>query len=184
MDILDEHGLEQLQRKPSRKDNILDLYITNNSSLVKACDTVPGISDHNMIIIDSDIEPSYSKPKRRTIHLFKKANVEKVKQKIRTLSNKIIEMNNTVEIKWSELKQGIEDIMKKDIPSKMTSKRHNLPWITHKTRRQINRKHKFFQRAKKTNKEEDWEKFREIKRKTQNETRQSHNRKINRRKEQ
>ena len=55
----------------------------------------------------------------------------------------------------------------------MTSKRHNLPWITHKTRKQINRKHKLFQRAKKTNKEEDWENYREIKRITQKETRQS-----------
>jgi hypothetical protein len=53
------------------------------------------------------------------------------------------------------------------------SKRHNLPWITHKTRKQINRKHKLFQRAKKTNKEEDWENYREIKRITQKETRQS-----------
>jgi hypothetical protein len=49
------------------------------------------------------------------------------------------------------ISKSLEDIMKKDIPSKMTSKRHNLPWITHKTRKQINRKHKLFQRAKKTN---------------------------------
>jgi hypothetical protein len=56
--------MEQLQLKPSRENNILDLFLTNQPSIVKSCNTIPGISDHNIIIVDTDLEPRYNKSKR------------------------------------------------------------------------------------------------------------------------
>jgi hypothetical protein len=51
IEIIEDSGMEQLQLKPSRENNILDLFLTNQPSLVKSCNTIPGISDHNMIIV-------------------------------------------------------------------------------------------------------------------------------------
>jgi hypothetical protein len=36
---------------------------------------------------------------------------------------------------WEKLKHGIYEVMEKNIPSKLTSNRHNLPWINHKLKR-------------------------------------------------
>ena len=56
-----ELGFEQMQLSPSRESNILDLYFTTYPSLVKSCYTVPGISDHHMVVVDCDVKPRYKK---------------------------------------------------------------------------------------------------------------------------
>ena len=43
---LNNHFFSQLQRQPTREDNVLDLYITNKPSLVKSMYNVPNIPDH------------------------------------------------------------------------------------------------------------------------------------------
>jgi hypothetical protein len=48
-------------------------------------------------------------------------------------------------------------------PSKQTSRRHNLPWLTPKDKRLIKKKNRLFQHAKQTNKEEDWQNIENIK---------------------
>lgn len=49
---LEEHNLNQLQRIPTRLDAILDLYCTNKPGLLKSINTVPGFSDHDLIVVD------------------------------------------------------------------------------------------------------------------------------------
>ena len=174
LDITEENGLEQMQMKPSRLENTLDLYFTTNPSLVKSCDTIPGISDHNMIVIDSDIKPRYNTTKRRKIYQYKKANWTDIHTKMEELGKTITECTGSVQQKWDMLKKGIEDIMNVNIPTKLTSKKHNLPWITPRLRKQIRKKHKLFQKAGKSQKKEDWDKYRTQKRATQKQIRQAH----------
>ena len=61
LDMEQELGFEQMQLSPSRESNILDLYFTTYQSLVKSCYTVPGISDHHMVVVDCDVKPRYKK---------------------------------------------------------------------------------------------------------------------------
>ena len=49
-------SLSQLQLEPTRGENILDLYLTNRPGLVKNIQTIPGICDHNMIIVDTEFK--------------------------------------------------------------------------------------------------------------------------------
>ena len=51
-DMAQELGLEQMQLNHSRENNILDLYFTTYPSLVKSCNTVPGISDNHTVVVD------------------------------------------------------------------------------------------------------------------------------------
>ena len=71
LDMEQELGFEQMQLSPSRESNILDLYFTTYPSLVKSCYTVPGISDHHMVVVDCDVKPRYKKKKKKIIYLKK-----------------------------------------------------------------------------------------------------------------
>lgn len=61
LDTLRYLGLEQLVDFPTRKDNILDIFCTNQPSLITKIKSIPGISDHNIVFVDV-----ICKPKRAT----------------------------------------------------------------------------------------------------------------------
>ena len=86
----------------TRQDNILDLVFTNNPSLVKSSTSVPGISDHAMVVTDCDIKPVYNKHDPRKVYLFSKANLEEIYSAFENLSIKIQNM--------VKLKDSLEEI--------------------------------------------------------------------------
>lgn len=62
--IVDEFSFDQMVNKPTRKKNILDLFLTINSSLIQQSIVAPGVSDHDEIpIIDMATRPKINKPK-------------------------------------------------------------------------------------------------------------------------
>ena len=72
----------------------------------------------------------------------------------------------SVEEKWTELKNGINNTLGLNVPKKLTPNRHNLPWLSNKDKKMIRKKHQLFQRAKKTERTENWNKYRLQKRVT------------------
>ena len=78
LDMVQEHGLEQMQLNPSRENDILDLYFTTYPSLAKSCNTVPGISDHHMVVVDCNVKPIYNKPKYRKLYIYKKVKQDPI----------------------------------------------------------------------------------------------------------
>ena len=77
-DMVQEHGLEQMQLHPSRESNILDLYFTTYPSLVKFCYTVPGIYVHHMVVVDCDVKLDIE-TKDRKLYIYKKAKWTNIK---------------------------------------------------------------------------------------------------------
>ena len=64
--VLAEAGLTQMQRDPTRGQNLLDLFCCNKPSLVKSRISIPGISDHSIVLADCDLKtPITNKPQRR-----------------------------------------------------------------------------------------------------------------------
>ena len=47
-DLINDHGLQQLVREPTREDNTLDLYLTNCPRLIPRTEDIPGLPDHNI----------------------------------------------------------------------------------------------------------------------------------------
>ena len=78
LDFAVEHGLTQVHSQPTRDNNLLDLVFTTNPSLVKSSTSVPGISDHAMIVTDIDIILHYVRQKPRKIFLYGKADWENI----------------------------------------------------------------------------------------------------------
>ena len=60
---------------PTRGQNILDLFLTTNPTLVNKTHTIPGISDHDAIVcIDINIKAQTLKQTPWKIPLYKKAD--------------------------------------------------------------------------------------------------------------
>ena len=68
LNIMQNHPLVQMQKQPTRNENNLNLFLTNNESLVKSTSIIPGISDHEIVIIESIIRPKIAKAAKRKIY--------------------------------------------------------------------------------------------------------------------
>ena len=67
LETLARTGLEQIVDFPTRKDNILDIILTNRPSLVNKCEGAPGLSDHDMVLLEAHAQATRAKPVRRKI---------------------------------------------------------------------------------------------------------------------
>ncbi|WAR05575.1 hypothetical protein MAR_020944 [Mya arenaria] len=151
IDMSIEHNLTQVHTQPTREDNILDLVFTNNPSLTKSSISIPGISDHAMVVTDSDIKPFYNIEKPRKVYLYSKANWDNISLECSKLSDDLVYMSGpNVEMMWERLKTGIQSIMDTNIPSKMFRKRNTVPWFNRTLKKMMRRKGRLYNHAKKT----------------------------------
>ena len=74
------HSLTQIVDFPTRINNILDVFITNRPSLVKQCYPQPGISDHEVVYVESYIKAPIQQGHKRKLYNWSKADLEKFKQ--------------------------------------------------------------------------------------------------------
>ena len=56
IDCIQECGFSQVINFPTRRNNILDIFFTNRPSLIRKCHTLPGISDHEIIYLESSMK--------------------------------------------------------------------------------------------------------------------------------
>ena len=72
IDLIDSCSMEQVVNFPTRKQNTLDLLITNGPSFTNKCIPVPGFGDHDSAILSDLIcDPQTTKPIRRKIQTGK-----------------------------------------------------------------------------------------------------------------
>ena len=166
---LETHALAQIHKEPTREVNILDLLITNKPGLIKSSHSVPGISDHCAVVTELDIDPPYRRTKPRPVRQFKKANWEAIRQQIRSCWTSFSENSpsRSVNENWLKLKSILNQCLDKFIPTKMTSPRENLPWLSKSLLASIRKKASLYSKAKRTNKADLWAKYKLCKRQTQ-----------------
>ena len=140
---------------------MLDLVFTDNPSLIKNSQSIPGISDHAMVVTDSDVKPIYNKQKPRKVYLFSKANWEEIKKACVQLSDNIIIMvqnKENIEELWNTFKTGIQEAMDTFIPSKIFKKKNTVPWFNRNLKRMTRRKARLYRHAKKS---KQWSEFKQ-----------------------
>ena len=162
-------SLVQIQESPTRENNVLDLMFTNRPGLVKNNQTIPGISDHDIVIVDSDIRARINKSKPRKVFRFKDADWNMIREDATELNENLLTDfdKNSVDENWEKFKVGIMDIAEKHVPSKMTSTRYNLPWINRKLRRLTRKKQKLYNKARKSRTRDDWVHYKAFKKNAQ-----------------
>ena len=60
LDFVTDYGFLQLVQSPTRNNNTLDIFFTNQPSFVESCEVIPGISDHEIVSIISLTSISHS----------------------------------------------------------------------------------------------------------------------------
>ena len=115
---LDDVGLTQLVKQPTRKDNILDLVITNLPNQVPRMEIMPGISDHDIVFFEFNITPAKIKQIPRNIPLYNRANWDTIRVEgleINSLNNKLQKEANTRSVNelWNIFKTKLNDLITK-----------------------------------------------------------------------
>jgi hypothetical protein len=95
IDLTNDIGCQQMVDFPTRLNNTLDIFLTNRPSLVNRCCSIPGLSDHDIVLIDSNVTPHRRKPTRRLIYLWKQANINEMKKELTEYSKTFYEKFTT-----------------------------------------------------------------------------------------
>ncbi|KAK3107538.1 hypothetical protein FSP39_016928 [Pinctada imbricata] len=164
IDLSIKFDLTQVQESPTRQGNILDLVFTTNPSLIKSTTVIPGISDHDIVVVDSDTKPHYNRQKPRKSFLFGKANWDALRVKCKVIYDTITQLyqqNKTIEDIWSYFKSTLLKEIETHIPSRTSRRRKSPPWLNHSLRKMSRRKTRLHTQAKKTRK---WENYRHFQR--------------------
>ena len=69
------HEIVQINMQPTRWNNILDVFLTNQPLATTNVETAPGISDHEALIVKSYISVQSSPTIKRKIYLWHKADL-------------------------------------------------------------------------------------------------------------
>jgi hypothetical protein len=175
--MINKLGIDQIVDFPTRKDNILDLFCTNQSSLINKVKSIPGISDHNIILVGASCNPKRSiKDTQHKIYLWKKTNMNDLKNLTSKFESELltkIDTKTTVNQWWIKFRDGINKIMEDNVPSKMTKSKFTNHWANTKIDKLCKQQRKAFNKANKTGKQEHKDKYKQIKTSAQREIRRA-----------
>ena len=159
LDTFDITNLDQIVDFPTRGANILEIMATNRPSLINKCSPHTGLSDHETsVLLNMNCHPNKSKPVKRMIYLWDRADLTLIKQKVETdVSNLLTNntMNTNIDLLWSSIKHTFDSAMEL-VPSKFTSSRYSQPWVTVTCKRLSRRKKRAYNPAKRTQLKDDW----------------------------
>lgn len=181
LQLLARTGLEQVVSFPTRGNNTLDIVVTNRPSLVNRCECAPGLSDHDIVFLDANIQADRVKPARRKIHLWKRADLDVIRIKADAWAQDFVNKHSatsSVEMLAGKIQAELLNILDTHVPSKMTSTRRNQSWFNTQTKRVTRRKARAHKKARRTNKEHDWSRYRRLRSEAQRICRQAYNKHI------
>ena len=153
MEVMSTSSLTQVHNQPTRFSAILDLTFTSNLTLMKNSTSIPGLSDHNMVVTDFETQLQTAKENKRTYYKFKKANWTNIENDLELLLDDITndyEKGKNVEDLWSKFKTVLNDTIARNIPTGTAKKRTRLPWIDNSLLRQLKKKKRLYRKAKQT----------------------------------
>ena len=176
LDIIQESNLEQMNIHPTRGPNILDLFLTNNSTLVQKVKVIPGISDHDIVVVDSLIKPMRAPCKPRKVYQYHKGNLDQLRNDLTAYQQDFLTKsdNMTVEEMWQDYHSTLTLLQDKHIPHKMVTNKQKLPWIDVKIQRLLRRKHRAYNRARESQSCRHWKLYRNIRQTAQKASRKAY----------
>ena len=137
------------------------------------------MNDHAAILLEITATITRAKPIRRKVFLWSKSNLTEIKTEAARQTSPILHTCSTdsaVEEIWQSLKAGLKSIVNKHVPNKMTSTRHNQPWVNTHIKRLAKQKQWAYKQAKLTQK---WERYCSLGSKLKHSCRQTHDQYVN-----
>ena len=183
IDIMNDHGLEQMVHFPTREKNTLDLILTTLPGQFQDVHSPDKLSDHDIVSGTLKIFiPPIKKP-RRKVYLYQKGDYESMrKDNLEFAKEKYFNGHSdtrSVQENFDLLTSFIQDSADKHIPSKTSRSVSSIPWITPEIRRKIRRKNKTHAKAKKTGSSKLRSKFETLRREIKADVRKQHDLYVN-----
>ena len=148
---------------PTRGENILDLVFTS-LPIVSETSVVPGMSDHEAVLFSVNSAGYLSQNVTdHSVFLYHKGNFDAIRKDMIDLYNNQLSINpcsKTVEENWQLFKTALLESISKYVPQKVIRNQKKLPWINCDIKRCMKQRKRLYNRAKKTNRDEDWAAYR------------------------
>ena len=168
LEILGLNLLEQQVREWTRENSILDLFCTKKPGLVKSCYSIPGISDHEVVLTDCDVRAQITKKVPRKIFQWSRANWDHLRKITSEFKDKFLSDYSTKSVNenYNSLCAHINSILDEHVPSKMSKPPQSLPWFNSSLKRMCRKKQRLFNAATRTHKKAQWDRYRAHKKDT------------------
>ena len=130
LNIVSDPGSEQMVQFPTCGENTLDLIFTPHPSYQERCKSLPLISersDHNIVLFDTAHRQVRSRPKRRTIYLWKKADTEGLKTALTIYSERFFSSSFSPVNNMRDIKGAINQVITDHVPTKQTAAKNTYP---------------------------------------------------------
>ena len=160
--MLADHDLTQHVTEITRVDshhgteNILDLAISNRPTSVASSVVVPGVSDHDIPVIEMDVRPVRVTKKPRSVPQYKSAQWDKFKGFLADELNRLspdttlnAPPNADPNLLWERFRDVILRGMNKFIPYRSVKSRLHLPYITGEIKKLIRRRDRLYDKIRK-----------------------------------
>ena len=137
----------------------------SNSSLISTINTVTGMSGHEAILFDIDMNPTRKNKPPHKVYNYRSANWESLKSNCIKLTKHYFDRNPDnldVHSNWDFFRQNHTKLISQSIPSRMTKHKHHLPWITRSIISLQRKRDKVHSKAKKTKRNRHWENFKQL----------------------
>ena len=177
IDITQDYGFTQVVMEPTRLTNILDLFFTTNPSQVKKAEIQPGLSDHEMVLIQLNCKPITHRQTPRQILLFNRSNWDAITSGLNSFHHDLLNVDITnvdVNTLWTQFRDALLDLIDNHIPCKIARKKCGLPWVTREIRSMIRKRNRLYSMYKSSNSPVFYECFKSLKRDIQKKIRLSH----------
>ncbi|MES9994057.1 MAG: reverse transcriptase family protein, partial [Candidatus Thiodiazotropha sp.] len=163
--MLDDFGLVQMVTEPTRSENVLDLFLTSNHTLVHKIEIAPGIADHDVMVADINLKPNVERQNPRSVPLYRKTDWQGFRKYISVFASDFMlnYRNKNVEDLWNSFKTAISRGILKFVPIKRFGAKKSLPWITQEIRRLRRKRDKLFKKQRSSRREKDIQHFKQVK---------------------
>jgi hypothetical protein len=126
--------------------------ITNNPTRAIKVQVIPGVSDHDCVLLDVDARAAKHKQPPRKIPLYKKAQWDELRDHMTTVGERIQDQATTASANtlWDHFCAGLHDGVKKFIPHKTCKNKDGLPWMTPQIKTMIKKKNRLSYKKRKS----------------------------------
>ena len=177
LEFLSDVGLKQMVYTPTREDNILDLFLTNNPSLVSNVQSIPGISDHSAVLADLEIKGGANKQKPTKIPLWNKTDryLDKFERYIKSQWNSVQpDIKADPEKLWDWFRSTMDYGIKEFVPHRTAGKKDKHPWMSRELKSMHLKEKRLYAKKKKRRTARDVIKLKDLQRSIQRKTRQEY----------
>ena len=183
VDIMNDHGLKQQVNSPTREENTLDLILTSLPGQFQEVHSSDKLSDHHMVAGTLKVFIPPRKKPRRKVYLYQKGDLDSMRRDSSNFAkDKYFSGHSgsrSVQENFNLITSFLQEAVDKYIPSKTSRSVASVPWITSEIRRNIRKRNKTHEKAKKTVSSKLRSKFQELRQQTKADIKKQHDLYVN-----